>query len=89
MITLTIRWFAMLGALAALLWLCSHSEQANVKGPIPLTNIVSCIFVSAIAAMLCKRYWLTFASVNAGQEVQRLSVRNGCGNWLARSISSV
>jgi len=58
MIRSIIRWSTIVVVLAALLGVCSGHEHGRIKGGyVPLPNVVSCVIVAGVAALLCKHYW--------------------------------
>ena len=59
-IRFVIRWVGITAVVVALVWLASHHEHARAKGTyVPLPNVILCVVVAAIGALLCKRYWRT------------------------------
>ena len=58
MLRTIIRWAAIIVVLAILAWVCSCHAHGRIKGGyVPLPNVILCILVAAVAAILCKHYW--------------------------------
>ena len=63
MIRSAIRWLGFIGVSGAVAWLCWQHEHGGAKGlAVPVPNVVSCVVVAALAAVLCKRFWLALAA---------------------------
>lgn len=80
MITSVMRWCAIAGIVAVLVWLCLQHEHAGMKGRyVPIPNLAVCIISAAMATFLCKRYWLWFAAPFVAGVVGVLSIGQSGG----------
>ena len=63
MIRCAIRWLAFIGVSGLVAWLYWRHEHGGAKGmAVPVPNVAACVVAAAVAAVLCRRFWLAFAA---------------------------